>query len=61
MNKTEYLIEYEYNDKQGLFTKVQCCTMFSTYEKADEELSNILSDLERQGCTNVAGEIIELE
>lgn len=56
----EYQIYYEYNDKNGLFRKVHCCTVYNDYKKADNELSDILSDLERQGCTNVAGDIIEL-
>lgn len=57
----EYQIEYEYNDaKNGLYHKVHCCTVFNSYEKADNELSDILSDLERQGCTNVAGKVIEI-
>ena len=58
----EYQIYYEYNDnKTGLFTKVQCCTVYNDYNEADNELSDILSDLERQGCINVAGDIIELQ
>lgn len=57
----EYQIYYEYNDNiTGLFRKVQCCTVYNDYNKADNELSDILSDLERQGCKNVAGDIIEL-
>ena len=56
----EYQIKYEYNDKNGLFRKVDCCTVYNNYNKAENELSDILSDLERQGCTNVAGDIIEL-
>ena len=56
----EYQIYYEYNDKNGLFRKVHCCTVYNDYKKADNKLSDILSDLERQGCTNVAGDIIEL-
>ena len=56
-----YLIYYEYNDRiTGLFTKVNCCTVYNDYNKAENELSDIISDLERQGHTNVAGEIIEL-
>ena len=57
----EYQIYYEYNDNiTGLFWKGYCCTVFNDYNKAENELSDILSDLERQGCTNVAGDIIEL-
>lgn len=56
----KYQIYYEYNDKNGLFRKVYCCTVYNDYNKAENELSDILSDLERQGCTNVAGDIIEL-
>lgn len=57
----EYQIYYEYNDKMtGLFRKSYCCTVFNDYNKAENELCDILSDLERQGCTNVVGEVIEL-
>lgn len=56
----EYQIYYEYNDTNGLFRKVYCCTVYNDYNKAENELSDILSDLENQGCTNVAGDIIEL-
>lgn len=56
----EYQIYYEYNDNiTGLFRKVHCCTVYNDYKKAENELSDILSDLERQGCTNVAGEVKE--
>ena len=58
---SQYQIEYEYNDNiTGLFRKVRCCTVYNDYNKAENELSDILSDLERQGCSNVAGDIIEL-
>jgi hypothetical protein len=56
----EYQIYYEYNDINGLVRKVHCCTVYNDYNKADNELSDILSDLEGKGCTNVAGDIIEL-
>jgi hypothetical protein len=55
-----YKIEYEYNDENGLFKKVYCCTVYNDYNKAENELSDIISDLERQGCANVQGDIIEV-
>ena len=55
-----YKIEYEYNDAKGLFKKVYCCTVYNDYKKAENELSDVLSDLERQGCANVQGDIIEV-
>lgn len=57
----EYQIKYEYNDRNGKFIRVQCCSVFNDYKKADNELSDILSDLERQCCTNVAGDIVEIK
>ena len=56
----EYQIYYEYEDFSGKFIKVYDCSVYNDYKKADNELSDILSDLERQGCTNVAGEIKEI-
>lgn len=56
----EYRIYYEYNDNiTGLFRKVHCSTVFNDYNKAENKLNDILSELERKGCTNVAGDIIE--
>ena len=55
----EYQIKYEYKDRNDTFRQVQCCTMFSDYMKAENELSDKLSYLERKGCTNVAGEVVE--
>lgn len=41
----EYQIEYEYNDNiTGLFRKMHCCTVYNDYNKADNELNDILSD-----------------
>lgn len=57
----EYKIYYEYTDRKGGFVKVWCCTVYNDYKKAENELSDILSDLERQGCTNVEGEVKEID
>jgi hypothetical protein len=56
-----YQIYYEYNDNYGRFVKVQECRVFNDYNKADSELSDILSELEKQGCTNVQGDIKEVK
>ena len=56
----EYQIKYEYNDRNGMFRRVQCCTVFTDYKKAENELSDQLSDLQRQGCTNVTGDVVEI-
>ena len=55
----EYQYEYEYT-KNGKNVKVQCCTVYKVYENAEYELSCELSELERQGCTNVQGRVVEL-
>lgn len=55
----EYQIYYEYNDNiTGLFRREYCSTVYKDYNKAENKLNDILSELERNGCTNVAGDII---
>lgn len=57
----EYQIYYEYEDISGKFIKCYDCTVYNDYRKAENELSDILSDLEIQGCTNVTGDVVEIK
>jgi uncharacterized coiled-coil protein SlyX len=56
-----YQIYYEYNDNNGRFVKVQECRVYNDYNKAESELSDVLSDLEMRGYTNVQGDIKEVK
>lgn len=52
-----YLIKYEYNDRVTKeFIQLEIVTT-GDYITAENELKDILSDLERQGHLNVAGDI----
>lgn len=57
----EYQIYYEYNNHCGRFVRVQECRVYNDYNKAENELCDILSDLEIQGCTNVTGDVVEIK
>jgi hypothetical protein len=57
--KEYYQYDIEYTDKNGRYRHEYYCTCYDTYEEADEECCNAMSDLERQGCTEVQGNISE--
>ena len=54
-----YMYKYEYRFN-GRLCRVQCCSVYNTYEKADAELSEELSRLEDKGATEVQGEVYEV-
>lgn len=56
----EYKVECEYFDRSGKHRKAYYCTVFSAKKSADNFLCEIMSNLEKEGCTEVQGNVVEL-
>ena len=54
-----YVFNYEYVDRKGKFNQVHCCTVYPTYEAADEALADDISRMIEEGCTEVQGSVKE--
>ena len=57
----KYQFDYEYEDKEGKYRHVHCCTVYDDYKTCDEALAEQISDMIDKGYTQVQGSIKEIE